>query len=349
MEKEYPDIVHDFIVTDIGGSGEATRIKECFYDKYDIMNISTFSLKDVPVLYKRLRNSKAYDNIIFHSLYLNYLLIALLLNMKVVRRATFIIWGVQDGGPFVVPETKRRYRAFGWLYEKLRSVVIPEFKYIGTMIEADYDKATALYKVKGARKKSGYILGTFDDPGITDKKNKNRINVQVGHAGYKLTCVIEALEVLSKFKDEHIRIYSPLSYGDDLYIKEVIKRGKEIFGSKFYPITRQMSGENFAKFISSMDVFVHNAPGQMGLANVDTHLLFKNKIYLNDNGVVYNDYGTKQGYHVSKVSDIQSRSFEDFVYYSPGEAEENKTKFSSMLDVDNLRAIWDNILLDLTV
>ena len=39
-------------------------------------------------------------------------------------------------------------------------------------------------------------------------------------------------------------------------------------------------------------------------------------------------------------------SFEEFVSFSPEDAEENKVKSDNLLDEDNFRRIWDNILLD---
>jgi len=346
MEDYYDDITHDFIITDFGGSGEATRIKEHFFNKYNIIEISTFRIKDVPTLCKRLRKSKEYDNIIFHSLYLNYLLLALLFNIKAVRRATMIVWGIQDGGPFTVPEAKSIYKIHGWLYEKLRSFIIPEFRYICTMIESDYKKVKKLYNVKGGNKKSGYIMGKLENDEIDAKKRKDSVNIQVGHAGFELTFTIEALEALRKFKDENIRVFSPLSYGNDNYISEVIQKGKEIFGSKFISITKQISHENYVKFVSYMDIYVHNATGQMGLANIDTHIANFNKLYLNEKGVVYSDLKETPGYHMSRIGDICNQSFEEFAYCDSEQAKENKIKFDRLQDVETYKMIWDDILLD---
>jgi len=344
MKEKYPQVEHDFIIIDIGGSGEATRIKEHFYEIFKITNISTFKPTDALVLCKRLRDSKAYDNIIFHSLYLNYLLLALFFNKKAVRRATFIIWGVQDAGPFFVPETKSKYKIAGWFYEKLRSVIIPEFKYIGTVLDADYDKVKKLYGVTAANKKCKYMLGAFNNKEQAEKKNRKHINIQAGHSGYKVTSTLETLDTLSKFKDEDIRIFSPLSYGDEKYIQEVIKKGKEIFGKKFIPITKQMSGTNFIKFISSMDIYIHNALVQMGLANVFTNIAYRSKVYLNAEGAVYDEYTNIWGYTVSKVSDIREQSFEEFIYLCPEEAEKNKLISDYHGDAEDMKAVWDNLL-----
>jgi len=348
MEKYYPNIVHDFIVTDFGGRGEATKIKEERYKQFNIEHISTFNPKDIPALSRRLRRSGTYDNIIFHSLYMNYLLIALLINKKAVCRATSIMWGIQDAGPFIVPPTKRNIMTvtFGWFYEKLRRLVIPRFRCIGTVIESEYERIKPLYNLKGVYKECKYTRRRPEVAEHSERKKSEYVNVQAGHAGHKLTNTVEALEILEKFKDENIRVYCPLSYGDEVYIDEVIKKGKEIFGRKFYPITKQMSQDKYERLLSYMDVYVHNATGQVGLGNIDINVALKNKIYMDDEGVVYNDYSVMQGYNVNKISDIKDQSFEEFVYFSPEDAEENKQKSNNLLDDDNFKRIWDNILLD---
>ena len=240
------------------------------------------------------------------SFYLNYLLIALLLNKKAVGRATAIMWGMQDAGPFKVPDTKRNFTTivFGWFYEKLRRHIIPKFRYISTVIESEYERIKPIYKFMSPYKECKYTRSRPEVSGQPERKNSKCVNVQAGHAGYRLTNTLETLGILRKFTDENIRIYCPLSYGDKKYISEVIERGKEIYGSKFFPLTKQMSNTNYERFLSSMDVYVHNATGQMGLGNIDINIALKNKVYLNDEGVVYNDYKVMQGYIVSKVSDI---------------------------------------------
>jgi hypothetical protein len=344
LEEYYPEVKHDFVVTDIGGSGDATKVEERFHKKHNIVNISTFKPGDIPVLHKILKNSDSYDNIIFHSLYLNYLILSLLFNKKAIRRATVIFWGIQDVGPFTVPDTMRKYRLFGWFYEKLRSIIIPDFKYIGAVLESDYEKLKSLYNVKGAYKECKYMLGSIEQIKSGKKKNPEYVNIQLGHSGFPLNLTLEALDVLSKHKNENIRIYCPLSYGDEVYTDRVIKKGKEIFGRKFIPLMRQMTGENYARLISSMDIYVHNAIGQIGLGNVITNLLYGNKVYLNENGVVYPDHKDVKGFRVSKVGDISDQSFKDFVYISAEDCEVNIVSAKRELNSENEKRLWDDLL-----
>ena len=345
IERNYSDIKHDFIVIDIGGSGEATKIKERFIDKYNVVNISTFNIKDVKVLHNKLRKSKSYDNIIFHSLSLNYLLISLLTNIKAVKKATVVFWAIQDAGPFIIPKD-RNEKIRSWIYEKLRCFIIPRFKYISTVIDSEYERIKPIYNITAAYKLCKYPR---DKPCVKEQakeKKSNYINIQAGHAGFELTNTTETLNILKKFKDENIRIFSPLSYGNKNYINDVIKTGKEIFGQKFIPLTNQMSGDKYEKLLSYMDIYIHNSTGQMGLGNIDINMALMNKVYLNDKGVVYNDY-VMQGYNVSRVSDINNQSFDVFSHYDTEDAKNNKKLSDDLLNDSNFIKIWDNLLLDI--
>jgi len=340
IDNNFSSIIHDLIIINIGGNGKTTKLDDKFSKLYNVKYISTFKLSDVLILNKYLKNSASYDNIIFHSLYLNYLLLALLLNLKVVRKATLTLWGGQDVGPFKVPETKRKYLIFGWFYEKIRKIVIKEFKYIGAIKKYNYDRVKSLYNVKGKYKDCKYVFKTFI--AYNHIKKNNFTNIQISNSGSSFNMTLESLEILKKYKNENIRIFCPLSYGDTDYIIKVIDKGKEIFGKKFIPLTKQMSFDNFSKLLSYMDIFIHNSSEQIGLGSVLINIFHKNKVYLNSKGILYFDL-IKDDYHIYKIEDICKQDFNDFTKYDIEFGEKNKIKAKGILENEGTKEIWDDI------
>ena len=91
-----------------------------------------------------------------------------------------------------------------------------------------------------------------------------------------------------KLKNREINIYCPLSYGNyPEYKEKVINEGKRIFHSKFTPILKFMSREEYDKFLNKVDVVVfnHNRQEAMG---VTISLLGMGKIiYMNEETTSY--------------------------------------------------------------
>jgi len=347
LDTYFNHICHDFIITDIGGGGIGTEIPDVYLKKYNVVKISTFSPQNMLAMNSLLKKSDIYGNIIFHSLYLNYLLPALLLNMKVVRRSTLSLWGGQDIGPFIVPSTKRKYKLFGWFYEKLRRLIIPEFKYIGAIVKEDYEKVKLLYDVKGIYKVCKYLTKSYSDYDRTKIHNEaGYINIQVGHSGSALNYTLEVFDELLRYKESKIRIYCPLSYGDEIYINEVINKGKTLFGKKFIPMTKQMAFDNFSKFVSNMDIYISNCTEQGGLGNLTAHLVSGNKIYLNGEGVVFGNYTREHGYHIYKITDISKMTEEEFTYFEAEKCAANTEKIKQLFDKTELVDSWVHILVN---
>lgn len=56
------------------------------------------------------------------------------------------------------------------------------------------------------------------------------LNIQLGDSELYTNQHISALHLLSKYKDEKIKLFCPLSYGDTSYADKVEEEGNRIFG-----------------------------------------------------------------------------------------------------------------------
>lgn len=94
--------------------------------------------------------------------------------------------------------------------------------------------------------------------------NIENMRILLGHSATFEDMHADGFEVLSKYKDNDIEIYAPMSYGSIEYRDEVITKGKEIFGEKFIPLLNFMHTSEYFKFLKTIDIAVF--PMKRGMA-----------------------------------------------------------------------------------
>jgi len=131
----------------------------------------------------------------------------------------------------------------------------------------------------------------FDETLIAKKTNKtnNRIQILLGNSIDPSNNHFDALELLKKLKDK-ITVYCSLSYGDVRYRDLIIKKGQEIFGEHFHPITDFVTKEQYIEFINSIDLVMmfHNRSQAMG--NIAIALTLGKPVFLKKNNPIYSLY-----------------------------------------------------------
>ncbi|MBT5421071.1 MAG: TDP-N-acetylfucosamine:lipid II N-acetylfucosaminyltransferase, partial [Candidatus Cloacimonetes bacterium] len=88
------------------------------------------------------------------------------------------------------------------------------------------------------------------------------------------------LDHLSKYKGQNIKIFVPLSYGNDEYAREVIYKGKKLFGDKFIPMTTFFPIEKYLAFLMEIDIAIFAHDRQQAMGNITTLLGYGKKVYL---------------------------------------------------------------------
>lgn len=340
ITKDFDYKNHVFVITDIGAK---TMIDPKYYDLFEIHEVSTFKLGDVKELSSFLRNID-FDRLIIHSLYLNFLLIALVFNKKVLQKATLTLWGGSDARKFKVSKENRKYMFHAMAYEQLRKIIYRNVKTIASIIPEDYETVKKEYHSSASYCLCKYGVPTSVDLLKTDniESEKKAFCVQVGHSGSPDGDIIEALMILEKFKDEKIQIYAPLAYGNDEYIQKVIVYGSKIFEEKFHPMTELMSGDDFSKFIMTMDAIILNTKIQQGLGNIYTYCYASKKIYLSNKGFLWNFF-ENEGYRFNALEKVRTSSWQEFIESNKAELENNFEKSKDFFDDCSLKDIWNNI------
>lgn len=169
------------------------------------------------------------------------------------------------------------------------------------------------------------------------------IKILVGNSSTKENQHIEAYNILSKFKNKNIEIYSPLSYGDSSYRDYVIEYGKNIFGKKYHPIVDFMPTADYVNFLYSMDVGVFNNNRQQALGNIYKLLGLGKKVYIRDDTSMWNSLKS-MGFILGNISTIINLTLEKIPEISPADIETNKNSIMRNRNISISQ--WDKVFKD---
>lgn len=224
--------------------------------------------------------SKRSSKIYFHSLFIKDKILFLFIFSKYLKKSNWLIWG-RD----LYSYQNRKKGFMRKIYYKMEEYVKGNFYGYITHIKKDYELAQKWYIAQGKYYDCFmYPSNLYRDFDIKEV-NKKYIAIQVGNSADYSNNHFEIFEKLKKFKN--IRIYCPLSYGDKIYADKVIKKGKEIFGEKFIPITKFLEYSKYLEFLSQIDIaiFAHNR--QQAVGNITSLLGMKKTVYLKERVTTY--------------------------------------------------------------
>lgn len=207
------------------------------------------------------------DKIIIHS-FLDFRLVQILFfSPWLLKKCYWVIWGI-DLYSYKLHRDKDYWRK----REFFRKPVIKNMGHLVTYIPGDVDLARKWYGAKGEYHEClMYLSNTYkalDAPSI----ESDTINIQIGNSADSSNNHFEILDKLLPFKNQNIKIYAPLSYGDQAHAKKVIAKGKELFGDKFIALTEFMPFEQYLQFLGSVDIAIFNHERQQAMGNTITLL-----------------------------------------------------------------------------
>lgn len=151
------------------------------------------------------------------------------------------------------------------------------------------------------------------------KKDTSNVIV-IGNSATKSNQHFDIFDRLSCLDLQNVKIYCPLSYGDNQYRERVIIRGKELFGDNFVPITQYMSYEKYVEFLNSCDVGIYNLNRQQALGNISLMLNLGKKIYTSDS---IKKYYEQFGYTLHSVNELKYKSIKEILKHNTVDAENN--------------------------
>lgn len=151
------------------------------------------------------------------------------------------------------------------------------------------------------------------------KPRKNgKVFIQVAHNAHTFNNHMEILESLLTFKDENIKLFLPLSYGNDWhtssanYVRNISKFLTENFPHKAYNIYKLMPQAKYTEFLWNMDIAIFNADRQNALGNILKLLYMGNKVFMTSDGPLYAFFQEK-GIPICDTKKIPFMTYEEFI------------------------------------
>lgn len=219
-------------------------------------------------LVKQLSNAR---KVMLHGLFNIRVVLVLALCPWMLPKCYWIIWG-GDLYQFRKASNTAHFR----IKEVLRGFVIQRVGHLVTYVKGDVELARQWYRAKGTHHDCIMYLSNVVDTKMTlesvPASDHEGWNILLGNSADPSNNHFEAFERLLPFKDQAIKIYAPLSYGDQHHAQKVIRQGKSWFGDKFVPMTDFMPYEQYLEFLKNLDIAIFNHQRQQAMGNTITLL-----------------------------------------------------------------------------
>ena len=135
-------------------------------------------------------------------------------------------------------------------------------------------------------------------------------NVLVGHNAWNHDNHIAILKKLEKYGDK-IKVYVPLSYGNEEYKAKVEKYIEENNPGNIVAVKDFMPYDEYIKFLNRMNVAIFDGNISYALGNIAVLLLLKKKIFLNREGDIKAAFEL-EGVPHKCVDELDDMVFEEF-------------------------------------
>lgn len=325
-------------------ANKVSKINE-FHKYINVQIISSLSTQDM------INFVDNYDKIIIHYLYFKTTqMLRLLFYPVVFKKIVWVAWGADlyqwkkniDGNIFERIKTLTKNNIALTFRKRIRyfvGIFPPDIDYFKNEINSNAQTFYASY-VGGIDSK--FFQKQIRVLSLEEKlARKECIKIQIGHSSSKVLNHLDVLEKLSKFKNENIKLFIPLSYGDKEYGDEVHKEAIKIFGDKAICIRDMMNKDDYMEFLSNIDIVIFNTTRQIGLGNLIPLLYMEKKIYIPKGSVMY-DFYKNQGINICNYFDINIGNYNSFV--SPIDMSAGKEFIiSNELRIENKVDMWNKV------
>jgi len=147
---------------------------------------------------------------------------------------------------------------------------------------------------------------------IIDKKDINTgTTIWLGNSDTETNNHLDAISVLTKFKNNKIKILCPLSYGNIKYGNFIQNQGQKIFKSKWNSLRVFFPLQQYLKLLGKVDIVVmyHNRTQAAG--NIFASIKMGKKVYIKKQSTIYQFLQT-HSMVIFDANTIKNVSFDEF-------------------------------------
>lgn len=271
--------------------------------------------------------------VILHGLFDIKLVYILFFTPWLLKKCYWVMWG---GDLYVHQLGERNCK---WkIREFFRRPIIKNMGHLVTYIKGDYELAQKWYGAKGEYHECFMYTSNLYKEYDVPQKQYNGINILVGNSADPSNNHLEVFDKLEPFKDQDIKIYAPLSYGNQEYAQTIIEQGQQRFGDKFEALTEHMPFNQYLEFLGTIDIAIFNHKRQQAMGNTITLLGLGKKVFMRSDVTQWAFFKS----HGIAVYDIEAFTLTDD---EDVQVEENKYRvksyFSEQTFVNQLREIFN--------
>ena len=298
--------------------------------------VQSVSLKMPVYLYRS-------DYIIIHGMFNKAVILALFLQPWLLKKCNWVVFGAD-----IYIRNKKNKSLTDKVFEWMKRRIAPKIPYISTFSDGDWKLVQDWYGAKGRNLKASYPLAACNAELVNSldrsKKQKDCIDIIIGNSATATNQHCQALDMLKQFKDENIRIHLPLNYGlgdYQAYAKKVTDYAVSIFGSeKVVPLTEKLSGEEYLKYLNSMDVGLYNNDRQQAMGNITQMVLCGAKVYIRRDTNMWEHY-RHLGCQLHDIEEISGYDSIDALIREDAELKQNNiAAMSARQDMGLKIQIW---------
>lgn len=272
-------------------------------------------------------NPEVTERIIVHGLFSQRLVAFLFLNNHLLSK---VYWCIYGGDFYGAPNTERN----NYVRANVHAIV------------TTFDKSA--YESRFGEKPTYEMI--FTNPLAAYLKEPMQHAVGEPYRVLVNNCAdittLKGLEMLSKFKDDNIEVYTILSYrtvGTVNPISKIVEQGKSIFGDKFKPVYKWMDSSQYANFLADMDIYVSCQNRQQGVGNIAACVRMGKKAFVPCTVSTYSGYREK-GIHLFDTTKIEDMSFDEFTTYDENIRRSNIEVMKDRFSPDKQIKLWEKVI-----
>ena len=187
------------------------------------------------------------------------------------------------------------------------------------------------------------------DDNIFGERSNGYKWIQIGNNAYPFNRHMDMLKALSRFTDEKIKIFIPLSYGTDWFnsknnLLDDLDLFKDIAKEKIVLLKKLMPPKEYSHLLYNMDIAVMAANRQNALGNILRLLYSGCKVYLSKQSPVY-DLLISEGLEIFAVEDISNMSYEEFT--KPSDNQKARAWIKSQHHPNHNVKYWESLFVDM--
>lgn len=290
------------------------------------------------------------DGIVVHGIFSSKHLLLISRKKTWLKKTCWVIWGGD-----IYQHNKEHRRLRDKLTENVKLKYAPQIGCVAPLVAKDLPLAIEWYGVTDKAYDVSYpvplqrkgVLERILEIGYSKKLHSGKpVKIILGNSATETNCHKEALLALSKYKNENLLLYLPLSYGfhgyED-YAAEIIAYAVNLFGTeKVFPILEKLDGETYTDLLSEMDIAVFYNNRQQAMGNIAILLAAGAKIYIRDDTNMWDHY-ISRGYKLENAFDLDKLDFEEFCSYPQDRKKNNMAQIKKYMDISVITKKWINL------